>query len=100
MISQRFKVPELISNIIGKDKDDILRLLESEAKEAEKISEIRGYGQVYVDTLRGFIYFLKYQQKPYRIKEEHFQMFRVICDKLIVKKQLSPDILKIFNSYE
>ena len=100
MISLRFKVPELISYIVGKDKDDILRLLESEAKEAEKISEIKGYGHDYVETLRGFVYFLKYQQKPYGIREEHFQIFRSVCEILVAKKQLSPDILKMFNSYE
>ena len=75
-------------------------MAESEAKEAEKISEVKGYGQNYFDALKGFIYFMRYKQKPYRIKEENFQMFRSVCENLVAKKQLLPDILKVFDSQE
>ena len=99
MISSEFNFSEFISAINDEDKQEILRLSESEAYNAEKISELKGYGQDYVDALRGFIYFLRYHQKPFGINEEHFQMFRSVCDKLVAKKQLPPEMLKMFDNY-
>jgi hypothetical protein len=100
MISQELIFSEFIEAVKDKDKLDILRLAESEAKEAEKISEIKVYGLNYYEVLREFIYFMRYQQKPYRIKEEYFQMFRSVCENLVAKKQLSPDIMKLFDSQQ
>ena len=98
MISLEFKLSEFINAVQDRDKHIVINLAESEAQIAEKISELKGYGQDYVDTLIGFCYFLRYQQKPYGINEKHFQMFKPVCEKLVEKKQLSSDILKLFNS--
>ena len=100
MISSEFNFSEFISAINDEDKQEILRLSESEAFDAEKISEVKGYGQDYVDALRGFIYFLRYHQKPFGINEEHFQMFWSVFDKLVAKKQLPSEMLKMFDNYE
>ena len=100
MISIELNLSEFIEAVKDREKLVILNLAESEAKEAEKISEVKGYGQDYVDALMGFIYFLRYHQRPYKIEEEHFQMFRSVCEKLVAKKQLSSDVLKIFESQE
>jgi hypothetical protein len=100
VISLEFNFLEFISAIKDRDKHDILRLAESEATEAEKISEIKGYGQNYVEAVREFIYFLRYSQKPDGIKEEHFQMFQSVCEKLVAKKQLLPDVMKMFDPNE
>ena len=100
MISQEFDILEFISAVKDRDILDILRIAESEATEAEKISEMKGYGQNYVEAVRGFIYFMRYRQKPVGIKEEYFQVFRSVCEKLVAKEQLLPDVLKIFDSFE
>lgn len=100
MISPEFNITDFIKSVKNKNKYDIIRLAESEVKEAEKISEIKGYGQNYVEDLREFDYFMKHGQKPPAINEEHFKMFRSVCEKLVAKKQLPPDVLKIFDSIE
>jgi hypothetical protein len=100
MISPEFDIVDFISSVKDKNKYDIIRLAESEAKEAEKISETKGYGQNYVEDLRVFDYFMRYGQKPEGINGEHFKMFRSICEKLVAKKQLPPDVLNMFDSVE
>ena len=96
MISPEFNFSEFINTVKNKDKQVICGLAESEAREAEKISEIKGYGHDYVDAVTIFIYFLMYQQKPFGINEEHFEMFKQVCEKLVEKKQLSSDVMKMF----
>ena len=100
MISMEFSFSDFISAIKDKNELDILRLAEAEAKDAEKLSEIKGYGQDYVDAVTGLIYFLRYHQKPYGIMEKHFQMFRPVCENLVAKHQLPSDVLNILNSRE
>jgi hypothetical protein len=97
LISLKLNFSEFVASVINKDKHIILSLAESEAKEAEKLSEMMGHGHDYVDALAGLIYFLRNSQKPLEIKEKHLKIYRVICEKLIVKNQLSSDILKIFD---
>jgi hypothetical protein len=98
VISPEFNFLEFIRVVKDKDKPDILRLAESEATEAEKVSEIKGYGQNYTEGVRGFIYLIRYCQKPDGIKEEYLQMSRSVCEKLVARKQLLPEVLKIFDS--
>lgn len=100
MISIKLDFSEFIDSVKNKDKHIIISLAESEAKEAEKMSEIMESGQDYVVALMGLIYFLRYYQKPDGIKEEHLALFRVICEKLIVKKQLSSELLKMLDTEE
>ena len=98
MISPEFSFLEFINVVKDRDKPDVLRLAESEATEAEKVSEIKGYGQNYAEAVRGFIYLIRYCQKPYGIKEEYLQMSRSVCEKLVARKQLLPEILNMFDS--
>ncbi len=100
MISIELDFSEFIEKIENKDKHIIICMAESEAKEAEKIYEMTGCGQDYVYAVMGLIYFLRYSQKPYGIKEEHLQLFRVVCENLVAKKQLSSDALKMLDSKE
>ena len=97
MISLNFNFSEFIDETKNKDKNMILSLAESEVRQAEKNAEIKGYGHDYVEALNGFIYFLRYHQKPYGIKEGHFKMFRIVCENLVAKKQISSDILTMFG---
>ena len=100
MISPELKITDFISAVKDKNKYDIIRLTESEAKEAEKISELKGYGQNYVEDLRAFDYLMRYKQKPPLSNEKHFNIFRSICEKLVAKKQLSENMLKMFDPVE
>ena len=100
MISLEFNFSEFIDAVKDRDRHVILSLAESEARQAEKNAEIKGYGQNYVDALTGFIYLLRYEQKPYKINEEHFQMFRIVCEKLVSKKQILSDMMNMFDCHE
>ncbi len=96
MISPEFNFSEFIDAVKNRDKHIILGLAESEAKEAEKNAEIKGFGQGYLDAVTGLIYFLRYQQKPFGVEEDYFEMFQPVCEKLAAKKQISSDVLKMF----
>ncbi len=98
MISLKLNFSEFIEAVKNKDKHIILSLAETEAKEAEKLSEIMEGDRDYVEALTGLIYFLSTSQKPYGIKEKHLKMFRIICERLIVKNQLSSDMLKFLDT--
>ena len=97
MISTNFDFTEFIVSVINKDKHVILSLAELEVREAEKLTEIKGYGQEYVDALRRFIYFFTYQQKPFDLEQRYFKMFKAVCKKLISKNQLPSDIMNLFD---
>ncbi|MBN1973404.1 MAG: hypothetical protein JW787_07175 [Sedimentisphaerales bacterium] len=98
MISLKFDFSEFISAVKDRDKHIILSMAETEAREAEKISEMQKNGQDYVEAIIGLIYLLRHSQKPNWIKEKHFKMFRAVCEKLAAKKQISSDLLKILDS--
>jgi hypothetical protein len=42
----------------------------------------------------------RYGQKPVGVDEERFRTFRAVCEKLVAKKKLLPDILGLFDSKE
>jgi len=98
MISSEFNFAEFMKAVEGRDLHDVLRLAESEATEAEKVAEVKGYGEDYTDAVRGFVYLMRYGQKPVGIEEKRFQAFRSVCEKLVAKKQLLPHILGLFDS--
>jgi hypothetical protein len=100
LISFTLNFSEFINEVKDKDKDVIIDLAESEAKEAEKISEMKKCGHEYVDAILGLIYFLNNSEKPYWIKESYFPLYGVVCKKLVDKKQLSSDILKMLDPKE
>lgn len=100
MISLKLNFSDFIDSIKNRNKHIILSLAESEAKEAEKNSEMTKCGNDYVDAIWGLIYFLRYYQKPDGIKEEHLQLYRVVCENLVAKKQLSPDVLEMLKPQE
>jgi len=98
MISPDLDLAEFLIAIEGKDLHEIIRLTESEATEAEKISQLKGHGEYYVEALEGFAHIMRYGQKPLGITEEHLQAFRPVCQKLVAKKQLLPEVLALFDS--
>jgi len=100
MISPEFDVAEFVNAMQDRDLHDILRLSESEATEAQKVAELKGYGQEYADAVKAFVYLVRYGQKPVGIDQKQFQAFRPVCEKLAAKRQLLPDILRLFDSDE
>ncbi|MBN2590713.1 MAG: hypothetical protein JXA96_12690 [Sedimentisphaerales bacterium] len=100
MISLNLNFFEFINAVKDRDKHIILSLAESEAKEAEKISELTGTGDDYINAILELIYFLRYSQKPGGIKEKYLNLYRVVCENLVAKKQLSPDVLKMLEPQE
>jgi hypothetical protein len=100
MISPELNLVEFLNVIEDMDLYDILRLSESESTEAEKVAEVKGYGEDYADAVRDFAYLMRYGQKPIGVDEERFRAFRAVCEKLVTKKQLLPHILELFDSEE
>ncbi len=100
MISLKLDFFEFADSVKDRDKHIILSLAESEAKEAEKISEMTGTGDDYINAILELIYFLRYSQKPGGVKEEHLHLYRTICENLIAKKQLSLDVLEMLEPQE
>jgi hypothetical protein len=100
LISINLNFSEFINKVKDKDKDVIIDLAESEAKEAEKISEMKKSGYDYVDAILGLVYFLNNSEKPYWIKDNYLKMFGIVCEKLAAKKQLSSDLLKMLDPKE
>ncbi len=100
MISLKLDFCEFVDYIKDRDKHVILSMAESEAKEAEKISEMMGIGDDYINAILELIYFLRYSQKPGGVKDEHLHLYRAICENLVAKKQLSPDIMEALEPQE
>ena len=59
-----------------------------------------GIGDNYINAILELIYFLRYSQKPGGVKEEHLYLYRMLCQNLVAKKQMSPDILKMIEPQE
>ncbi len=100
MISPEFDFAEFVNAMQDGDLHDILRLSESEATEAQKVSELKGYGQDYADAVRAFVHLIRYGQKPVGIDEERFQTCRPVCERLVDRQQLLPHILGLFDARE
>lgn len=100
MISMKLDFFEFVDSVKCRDKHIILSLAETEAKEAEKISEMMGIGDDYISAILELIYFLRYSQKPGGVKDEYLHLYRAICENLIAKKQLSPDVLEMLEPQE
>ena len=60
-------------------------------KLAFKIGLERGINFVAINDLtdiKTLVYLLRYSQKPEGIKEKHCKLYRVVCERLVEKKQL------------
>jgi len=97
MISPELNLAEFLNAIEGRDLHDMLRMAESEAMEAEKIAQLKGHGEDYVDALGGFVLVLRCGQRPLGVEEEHFQAFRPVCEKLVARGQMQPYVLGLFE---
>lgn len=51
----------------------------------------------YANDLKGLIFFLNSGIKPFGVSESVFFSFKPICENLVRKKQLKPEILELFK---
>ncbi|MFA5872612.1 MAG: hypothetical protein WC832_01485 [Anaerolineales bacterium] len=51
----------------------------------------------YVRFIKGFLFFLRYCKKPVGISDSEFQKFRKVIEALVVKNQLKPEVLELFE---
>lgn len=100
MISPEFNFDEFIKAVEDEDRVNIVRIAESEYREAEMRVVARGYGKGYVNSVRGFLFFMHEGMKPAGVDEADWQMFRRVCEKLVAKKTFPPGVLKMFDSKE
>lgn len=52
----------------------------------------------YAELLKGLIAFLNSESRPMGISDSDFMLFRPLCEVLVQRKQLHPEIIKLFNN--
>lgn len=77
------------------EAEEAERLSSSSTRGIDKASKIRiGY---YKKRVGEFAFFMRYGIKPGDINEEDFKLFRPICEILVERGDLKPDVLKHFE---
>lgn len=51
----------------------------------------------YAETLKGLVWFLEQGGKPFGVHPAVFKKFGPICAALVLKKQMDPETLKLFD---
>jgi hypothetical protein len=89
MISENCDLREFISKLENKDFFDMIYLLDKEATEAERqlfnpkssISQRQICGDEYVNSLKNFIFYLRYGARPKGLKPDDLALFDTVCEK-------------------
>ena len=99
MISTSFNLGEFLEHVKDKNYKEILALAEKEGTQVERLTHRRRQRESneYIRLLWGLVFFLIYRKKPEGVSGEEFQLFRPICESLVRKDQMQPDILKLFD---
>ena len=80
---------EFVYNLENKDFFEMIYLLDKEATEAERrlfnpkssIAERQRCGPRYINSLKSFIFYLRYGARPKGLKQEDIGLFDTICEK-------------------
>ena len=116
MISPGCGKREFIEAVQNKDYPEIILIANQEVTEAERLSygprpkakdrptELQTWKnrkwicQEYVNFLRGFLFFMRCGSiKPGSVSDGDFQLFRPVCQNLVNKGQLKPDVMNFFE---
>lgn len=116
MISPSCDKREFIKAVQNKDYLEIIRTAEQEANAVDRLP----YGarpkqkdsplaiqtwknrkwaiQEYRKFLGSFLFFMRYRSiKPAGISDSHFQLFCPVCENLVKKGQLEPEVMNFFE---
>jgi len=106
MNSNEYSFEKFLDAIKGEDLPKIQILASEEAGMAERLSSsgTRGIDKAtklrighYKKRVGEFAFFMSHSIKPGSVDEEDFKLYRPICEILVEKGQLLPDVLKHFN---
>ena len=89
MVSADCDIREFIAGLENKDFFEMIYLLDKEATEAERllynpksrIYERQICGAKYVNSLKNFIFYLRYGARPKGLNQDDLNLFDSICEK-------------------
>ncbi|HPM78889.1 MAG TPA: hypothetical protein PK961_17505 [bacterium] len=104
-MSRFYNFYEFVDSLMDLDRLEIINKAEWEGKNADRLSyNVKGAVQrredgivEYSRKIGGLIFFLRNEIKPASMEEDDFQALRPLCEKLVEKKQLSKDVLDMFE---
>src|SRR5262245_13705891 len=100
-----FSFKDFIESIKDKDYDDILRDAEQACASAERGSYgVRGavkkreMGSIeYAQAVKAFLFFMRTGMKPAGAYGEDYKLYKIVCEALVAKKQMNPEVLRMFD---
>ena len=89
MVIANCDIREFIAGLENKDFFEMIYLLDKEATEAERLLfnpksdlyERHICGAEYVNSLKSFIFYLRYGARPKGLKQEDLSLFDTVCEK-------------------
>ena len=89
MVSANCDIREFIEGLENKDFFEMIYLMDKEATEAERLLfnprsdlyEKQICGIEYVNSLKNFIFYLRYGTKPRGLKQKDLDLFKSVCEK-------------------
>ncbi len=101
-----YDIRRFIEHVKDKSKGEIFILAWKEVIEAERRSvfrkgavKAREQGSLqYAELLKGLIAFLNSESRPMEISDSDFMLFRPLCEALVQKKLLNPEIIELFDN--
>ncbi len=90
MLSNSCSFEEFMENVKAEDLMELMYLTEKEATEAERrlyrprLSPLRREkcGVFYAETLKNFLFYMRYGIRPWGVGDEVFEAYRQACDGL------------------
>ena len=81
------------------DKEDILATAYKKHKSLDKSTTMYTleFRLGLQNSLSGLLYFLENKQRPAGISDINFTEFKPICESLVKKGQMEPEVLKLFD---
>jgi hypothetical protein len=89
MVSANCDIREFIAGLENKDFFEMIYLLDKEATEAERllfnpkssINQRQICGAEYANSLKNFIFYLRYGARPKGLKQADLNLFDTVCEK-------------------
>jgi hypothetical protein len=81
------------------DKEDILATAYKRHKSLDKSTTMytMEFRLGLQNSISGLLYFLENKQRPASISDTNFAKFKPICESLIKKGQMEPEVIKLFE---
>ena len=105
MISPTFDSEEFFRRVCEYDLAKLLKAADEECRQVENLSRGRGGPRAreqgsmeYAALLKEFLFFLHYRKRPGAVSSADFMLFKPVCENLVAKGELQPNVLELFGS--